>query len=242
MRSAQRHGRCACSAPSGWRATRREPAQRPRHAAAAVDEHRREEAHQARALRVAHGLDARVRVRVERRADRDPLRVVDRRCRARRRRRSPPSSSARARRRSGRRRRSAGAASACRARRRRARPARRGRARRRLPQPGARSARVSTSQPPPTRRSSVASRSACTTCAALLREPEVVAVERVLRAVAAADHAAAAAHAEVEVDRDRRALERVLRAHPARDLADHGLRRATRTASRSRRASRARVS
>src|SRR5439155_15196038 len=49
--------------------------------------------------------------------------------------------------------------------------------------------------------------------AALFCEQQVVAVERVLGAVAAADHASAAAHAEVEVHRHGRAAERVLRAH-----------------------------
>ena len=55
--------------------------------------------------------------------------------------------------------------------------------------------------------------------AELLGLREVVAVERVLRTVPAADHASTAARAPSEVDRDRGGLERVHHAQPPRDLA-----------------------
>jgi hypothetical protein len=55
---------------------------------------------------------------------------------------------------------------------------------------------------------------------AFLGEQQVVPVERVLRAVPAADHAPATAHAAVEVHGDGRALERVLGAHAPRYLAN----------------------
>src|SRR5439155_26859254 len=61
--------------------------------------------------------------------------------------------------------------------------------------------------------------------AAFLGEPQVVAVQRVLRAVAATDHAAAAADTRVEVDGDRRATKRLGGAHPLRDPAQDVLRR-----------------
>src|SRR3954470_10395705 len=54
---------------------RREPATPP--AGAAVDEHGREEPHERRAARVADGFDPGVRIRMERRADGDPTGIID---------------------------------------------------------------------------------------------------------------------------------------------------------------------
>ena len=186
-----------------------EPAQRARHPPAAVDEQRPEQAHRVRAARVADGLDLGVGRGIERGADRDPRRVVDAR---------PERPRAEDR---------LGVGAHEHADARTAEP----RAEEQLQgseRAGGQDDLVGGEDPAARLRLPAAVGAAADAQrlrlrtdhgAELLGAPEVVPVERVLRFVAAADHAAAAAHALVEVDGHDRRAERVLRTHAARHLA-----------------------